>query len=529
MDSVSPINSMTERKRYTNCTSCMLIGSLLLVSFLSVYQFHQYMEIKRLEEKILDKERVQKDLITRIITERDARIELQKEVENSTSQVHHFQDVLEHKDEKLEECAEEYSKLQSKNEFAMRQYNKDKEHLTRLLEENTFASKRIQESKIAEQKLSDENDHLKEQQEQLMEDQIHLLEQRDQLVKLSDDIRAMQKAVSAREEALRLAKLEILKSEEILEKFSRPVRDPFTSLDFLRAVEDSTVDGELVLDSTGNSSEGNDNSSDVDGNYTEWKIYMQNGTNETHAGNVTDWEIEEAMEESNSTTGSDTDAEYNDEDGVDSLDSNSTIDSSSDETISAEDSALEDTNSTWTLNYTMEINSTLRCNSTGDANSTCTYRVNSTELAILPVVMVRQPLVPKGNRVFGVMKFQHGEEFLQDSILGVVDSVEKLFLFYQDLPWNGSKKVTFQGSKYKLPQKIDRAYGEPDMCFNLTLMPEVAMRITEVFPTKIVLARNYAARNSSNVSDLVNEHILPKFGTPDILIVFEWVRCSGRQ
>ncbi len=85
-------------------------------------------------------------------------------------------------------------------------------------------------------------------------------------------------------------------------------------------------------------------------------------------------------------------------------------------------------------------------------------------LAKLPAVPT--PLKRAKPLTYALYRVLYGEDFIQDSILSILDHVDKVFVFWDDRPWGDVKEAKYKGHMTKIPTHIDNVAG---MCKILQL------------------------------------------------------------
>ena len=111
---------------------------------------------------------------------------------------------------------------------------------------------------------------------------------------------------------------------------------------------------------------------------------------------------------------------------------------------------------------------------------------------------------------YAIYRVLYGEDFIQDSILSIIDYCDKIFVFWDDVPWGDVKQAKYKGNIIPIPKLIDRVVDS---------VKELAIK----FPNKIVIEFDHSDVNVNQVTHLVNDHILHSYGKPDLLIFMEWV------
>lgn len=61
---------------------------------------------------------------------------------------------------------------------------------------------------------------------------------------------------------------------------------------------------------------------------------------------------------------------------------------------------------------------------------------------------------------YAIYRVLYGEDFLFDSIISILDYVDKIFIFWDDKPWAGVKEAHYKSQLIPLPSKIDNVVGK---------------------------------------------------------------------
>lgn len=60
---------------------------------------------------------------------------------------------------------------------------------------------------------------------------------------------------------------------------------------------------------------------------------------------------------------------------------------------------------------------------------------------------------------YAVFRILYGEDFLMDSVLSIIEYVDKIFIFWDDRPWGGVRSAQYKGKVIPIPSKIDNVVG----------------------------------------------------------------------
>jgi hypothetical protein len=51
----------------------------------------------------------------------------------------------------------------------------------------------------------------------------------------------------------------------------------------------------------------------------------------------------------------------------------------------------------------------------------------------------------------------YGEDFIEKSVMSIINDIDKIFIMYTDRPWSGIEKVTYKGEIMSIPCPVDKA------------------------------------------------------------------------
>jgi len=110
---------------------------------------------------------------------------------------------------------------------------------------------------------------------------------------------------------------------------------------------------------------------------------------------------------------------------------------------------------------------------------------------------------------YAVYRVLYGAEFIEESIESIASHMDKIFVFWTDIPWGNVTHVTYKGQVYKIPEVIDS-------------IKETLERIqVEKYLDKLVLLYDCRSDNMNQFTELVNNRILPVFEKPDKILFIE--------
>jgi Flp pilus assembly protein TadD len=107
--------------------------------------------------------------------------------------------------------------------------------------------------------------------------------------------------------------------------------------------------------------------------------------------------------------------------------------------------------------------------------------------------------------VYAVYRCLYGEDFIQESIASINDSVDKIFVFWDDTPWGGVTGCVYKGEAVTFPRKFDH----------------VVEKIKELKNPKIELIYDHQDTAENQLTHIVNDIILPKYEKPSIIVSLE--------
>ena len=109
--------------------------------------------------------------------------------------------------------------------------------------------------------------------------------------------------------------------------------------------------------------------------------------------------------------------------------------------------------------------------------------------------------------IYAVYRGLYGEDFIQASIRSIEPYVDKIFVFFDTIPWGNVESVFYQGEwkRFPIPYKFDN-YCE---------------KIQELKSPKVILQWDHVENNLGQFTHLVNDLILPFHEKPEILIFME--------
>jgi Flp pilus assembly protein TadD len=109
------------------------------------------------------------------------------------------------------------------------------------------------------------------------------------------------------------------------------------------------------------------------------------------------------------------------------------------------------------------------------------------------------------NGVYAIYRCLYGEDFIQESIMSINDSADKIFIFWDDIPWGALTECVYKGQTIKFPRKFDN----------------VVEKIKELNNPKIELIYDHRNTAENQLTHLVNDVILPNHEKPSIIMSIE--------
>jgi len=107
--------------------------------------------------------------------------------------------------------------------------------------------------------------------------------------------------------------------------------------------------------------------------------------------------------------------------------------------------------------------------------------------------------------VYAVYRVLYGEDFIKESIHSILADVDKVFVFWDDTPWGDVKSCIYKGEKIVFPKKVD----------------DVVEVVKSMACEKLELIYDHRYNNINQITNLVNERIIPRFEKPEIVVFIE--------
>lgn len=107
--------------------------------------------------------------------------------------------------------------------------------------------------------------------------------------------------------------------------------------------------------------------------------------------------------------------------------------------------------------------------------------------------------------IYAVYRCLYGEDFIQQSIKSIDPYVDKIFIFYDDIPWANATECKYKGKIVKFPDKFDN----------------ILEKIMELNNQKIILLYDHQYDNINQFTHFVNDRILPIYARPDTIMIIE--------
>ena len=107
--------------------------------------------------------------------------------------------------------------------------------------------------------------------------------------------------------------------------------------------------------------------------------------------------------------------------------------------------------------------------------------------------------------IYAVYRCLYGEDFIQESIKSIDSVVDKIFVFYDDVPWGNVTSVNYLGEEIIFPKKFDN----------------IIEKILEMNNPKIHIQKDHVYDNNNQFTHFVNNLILKRWPKPDIFMFIE--------
>jgi hypothetical protein len=75
-------------------------------------------------------------------------------------------------------------------------------------------------------------------------------------------------------------------------------------------------------------------------------------------------------------------------------------------------------------------------------------------------------------------RMYYGEDFIEKSVMSIIDDIDKIFIMFTDRPWNGANRVIYKGNTISIPCPIDNG---------VNIAKDLEMR----FPDKVKVIYHY--------------------------------------
>lgn len=113
-------------------------------------------------------------------------------------------------------------------------------------------------------------------------------------------------------------------------------------------------------------------------------------------------------------------------------------------------------------------------------------------------------------KIYAVYRCLYGEDFVKESILSISDYVDKIFIFWTNIPWGNVTECTYKGEVVKFPERFDN----------------ILKKINELKNPKIILIQQVPEMNYLNVpwnlyTTIINKWVIMDYERPDIVVIPE--------
>lgn len=107
--------------------------------------------------------------------------------------------------------------------------------------------------------------------------------------------------------------------------------------------------------------------------------------------------------------------------------------------------------------------------------------------------------------LIAIYRCLYGADFIQDSINSIIDHVDRIYIFYDTVPWGNVTEVTYKGARIFFPKRFDN----------------VLDKIRDIGSDKIYLIYDHVENNVNQFTHLINDIIIPKYDKPDDILIME--------
>lgn len=107
--------------------------------------------------------------------------------------------------------------------------------------------------------------------------------------------------------------------------------------------------------------------------------------------------------------------------------------------------------------------------------------------------------------IYAVYRCLYGEDFIEESIKSIEQHVDKIFVFWDNVPWGNIKECNYNNEVIKFPDKFDN----------------ILEKISSLNNNKVHLIYDHVENNIGQFTHFVNDIILPNYDKPDKIIFIE--------
>jgi len=107
--------------------------------------------------------------------------------------------------------------------------------------------------------------------------------------------------------------------------------------------------------------------------------------------------------------------------------------------------------------------------------------------------------------LIAVYRCLYGADFIQESIRSIIDHVDWIFVFYDEIPWGNVTEVTYQGARIFFPKRFD----------------DILDKIRDINNDKITVIYDHVENNVNQFTHLVNDIIVKNYDKPDDIMIIE--------
>jgi len=111
--------------------------------------------------------------------------------------------------------------------------------------------------------------------------------------------------------------------------------------------------------------------------------------------------------------------------------------------------------------------------------------------------------------VYACYRVLYGEDFLRESVESIIDSTDKVFIFWTDTPRGDPKKVLYKGESIQLSYPFDGVKG-------------IVEQLAAKYPSKVEVIYDKGLTDINQFTHWMNDIILPNYKRPDTACLVEY-------